>query len=62
MKELRVCLFFFLFKLCSGVILYQDNFMYVIVKDGFRTFNDFLREGLIEYLDVNEQNNALVCT
>ncbi|KAK9129750.1 hypothetical protein Sjap_010237 [Stephania japonica] len=28
---------------------------------GIRTFNDFLRDGLIEYLDVNEQNNALVC-
>uniref|UniRef100_A0A803LIM8 DNA-directed RNA polymerase subunit beta n=1 Tax=Chenopodium quinoa TaxID=63459 RepID=A0A803LIM8_CHEQI len=28
--------------------------------DGVRTFDDFLREGLIEYLDVNEENNALV--
>lgn len=25
-----------------------------------RTFDDFLSDGLIEYLDVNEQNNALV--
>lgn len=31
------------------------------LQDGFRTFNDFLREGLIEYLDVNEENNCLVC-
>ncbi|KAA8519299.1 hypothetical protein F0562_013555 [Nyssa sinensis] len=28
--------------------------------DGVRTFDDFLREGLIEYLDVNEENNALI--
>ena len=25
-----------------------------------KDFNDFLREGLIEYLDVNEQINALI--
>lgn len=27
---------------------------------GVRTFNDFIKEGIIEYLDVNEQNNALI--
>lgn len=27
---------------------------------GLRDFNDFLREGIIEYLDVNEENNALI--
>ena len=27
---------------------------------GLKDFNDFLREGLIEYLDVNEQINALI--
>ncbi|CAI5930828.1 unnamed protein product [Closterium sp. NIES-64] len=30
------------------------------LKDGIRTFDDFLREGLVEYLDVNEENNALI--
>ncbi|KAI3974982.1 hypothetical protein MKX01_005093 [Papaver californicum] len=30
------------------------------LRDGVRTFSDFLHDGLIEYLDVNEQNNALI--
>ncbi|KAL0727866.1 hypothetical protein Bca4012_023959 [Brassica carinata] len=30
------------------------------LQDGVRTFDDFIREGLIEYLDVNEENNALI--
>ncbi|KAL9241333.1 hypothetical protein vseg_015456 [Gypsophila vaccaria] len=30
------------------------------LADGVRTFDDFLREGLIEYLDVNEENNTLI--
>ncbi|KAF5764572.1 putative DNA-directed RNA polymerase [Helianthus annuus] len=30
------------------------------LKDGARNFNGFLREGLIEYLDVNEENNSLI--
>ncbi|CAM8947079.1 unnamed protein product [Rhodiola kirilowii] len=30
------------------------------LSDGAVTFDDFLRDGLIEYLDVNEQNNALI--
>lgn len=30
------------------------------LKDGVRTFDDFIREGLIEYLYVNEENNSLV--
>lgn len=41
--------------LCLFLLL-KDFFL----KDGVRTFHDFLREGLIEYLDVNEENNALV--
>ena len=27
---------------------------------GLKDFNDFLRDGLVEYLDVNEENNALI--
>ncbi|CAH2046368.1 unnamed protein product, partial [Thlaspi arvense] len=30
------------------------------LQDGVRTFDDFIQEGLIEYLDVNEENNALI--
>ncbi|KAL2348967.1 hypothetical protein Fmac_002967 [Flemingia macrophylla] len=30
------------------------------LMDGVRTFDDFLRDGLLEYLDVNEENNALI--
>ncbi|KAK3155785.1 hypothetical protein QOZ80_2AG0098620 [Eleusine coracana subsp. coracana] len=30
------------------------------LRDGIRSFDDFLSDGLIEYLDVNEENNALI--
>ncbi|KAF3619593.1 putative germin-like protein 2-3-like [Capsicum annuum] len=30
------------------------------LRDGVRDFNSFLRDGLIEYLDVNEENNSLI--
>ncbi|KAL5178556.1 DNA-directed RNA polymerase III subunit 2 [Glycine soja] len=30
------------------------------LMDGVCTFDDFLRDGLLEYLDVNEENNALI--
>ncbi|XP_010536382.1 PREDICTED: DNA-directed RNA polymerase III subunit 2 [Tarenaya hassleriana] len=30
------------------------------LQDGVRNFDDFIRDGLIEYLDVNEENNALI--
>ncbi|XP_058110216.1 DNA-directed RNA polymerase III subunit 2 isoform X2 [Magnolia sinica] len=30
------------------------------LQDGVRVFDDFIREGLVEYLDVNEENNALI--
>lgn len=35
-------------------------YLFIFPQDGVRTFDDFLRDGLIEYLDVNEENNALV--
>ncbi|KAL6629677.1 hypothetical protein ACP70R_029442 [Stipagrostis hirtigluma subsp. patula] len=30
------------------------------LRDGIRSFDDFLRDGLVEFLDVNEENNALI--
>lgn len=27
---------------------------------GLKDFQDFLREGILEYLDVNEENNAFI--
>lgn len=30
------------------------------LTQGFRTFEDFLKEGLVEYLDVNEENDCMI--
>ncbi|KAL5712792.1 DNA-directed RNA polymerase [Ranunculus cassubicifolius] len=43
----------------KGVSRIKEHHMQEL-RDGLRTFNDFLHEGLLEYLDVNEQNNALI--
>ncbi|KAL3691016.1 hypothetical protein R1sor_004667 [Riccia sorocarpa] len=43
----------------KGVSRVKEHHMKEL-KDGFRTFEDFLREGLVEYLDVNEENNCLI--
>lgn len=43
----------------KGISRIKDHHMKELL-DGVRTFNDFLREGLIEYLDVNEENNAFI--
>ncbi|KAI4340479.1 hypothetical protein MLD38_025309 [Melastoma candidum] len=43
----------------KGVSRIKDYHMKELL-DGVRTFDDFLREGLVEYLDVNEENNALI--
>lgn len=29
-------------------------------KNGIRSFKDFLKDGLIEFLDVNEENDCLI--
>ncbi|WOH04390.1 hypothetical protein DCAR_0623799 [Daucus carota subsp. sativus] len=43
----------------KGVSRIKEHHMKEL-KDGMRNFDSFLREGLIEYLDVNEENNALI--
>jgi hypothetical protein len=48
--------FLFIWRLLPGPHIRVD----MSIQDGFRTFDDFLREGLVEYLDVNEENNSLV--
>ncbi len=44
---------------CSLPLAYRPPDI-IELTEGFRTFDDFLREGLIEYLDVNEENNSLI--
>ncbi|KAJ8750417.1 hypothetical protein K2173_015556 [Erythroxylum novogranatense] len=43
----------------KGVSRIKEQHM-IELRDGARTFDDFLQEGLIEYLDVNDENNALI--
>lgn len=43
----------------KGVSRIKEHHMKEL-QDGVRNFDSFLREGLIEYLDVNEENNALI--
>lgn len=43
----------------EGISRIKDHHMKEL-RDGVRSFDDFLRDGLIEYLDVNEENNAVV--
>ncbi|KAL3638170.1 DNA-directed RNA polymerase III subunit 2 [Castilleja foliolosa] len=45
----------------KGVSRIKEHHMKEL-KDGVRMFDSFLKEGLIEYLDVNEENNALPLT
>ncbi|XP_012459628.1 DNA-directed RNA polymerase III subunit 2 [Gossypium raimondii] len=43
----------------KGISRIKEHHMKELL-DGVRTFDDFLSDGLIEYLDVNEENNALI--
>ncbi|KAL9274303.1 DNA-directed RNA polymerase III subunit 2-like protein [Drosera capensis] len=43
----------------KGVSRIKDYHMKELME-GVRRFDDFLHDGLIEYLDVNEENNALI--
>ncbi|XP_047167045.1 DNA-directed RNA polymerase III subunit 2 isoform X1 [Vigna umbellata] len=43
----------------KGVSRIKEHHMKELM-DGVRTFDDFLRDGLLEYLDVNEENNTLI--
>ncbi|KAF8737802.1 hypothetical protein HU200_014032 [Digitaria exilis] len=43
----------------NGISRVKEHHMKEL-RDGIRSFDDFLRDGLIEYLDVNEENNALI--
>lgn len=64
MKELQVHVFYSPRFMHTLSYWYKDKdigwLICISLKDGVRTFDDFIREGLIEYLDVNEENNALV--
>ncbi|GMI73185.1 nuclear RNA polymerase C2 [Hibiscus trionum] len=43
----------------KGISRIKEHHMKQLL-DGVQTFNDFLSDGLVEYLDVNEENNALI--
>lgn len=43
----------------KGVSRIKEHHMKEL-RDGVRSFQSFLKDGLIEYLDVNEENNALI--
>lgn len=64
MKELKVSVYVFILKRYRNIEreLFLRILTYMLFQDGVRKFDDFLRDGLIEYLDVNEENNALVCS
>ncbi|XP_044174739.1 DNA-directed RNA polymerase III subunit RPC2-like [Acropora millepora] len=53
----RVCRPYIIVK--NGKPKVQDRHIQELVQ-GFRSFEDFLHEGLVEYLDVNEENDCSV--
>lgn len=53
-------------RVCRPLIVVENgkskvqSFHLKELSNGLRTFDDFLKDGLIEYLDVNEENNSLI--
>ncbi|XP_033741711.1 DNA-directed RNA polymerase III subunit RPC2-like isoform X2 [Pecten maximus] len=53
-------------RLCRPYIIVKEGRPLVKQKhieeltQGFRSFDDFLKEGLVEYLDVNEENDCMI--
>lgn len=53
-------------RVCRPLIIVDDgtprvqDFHLQELKDGLRTWTDFIRDGLIEYLDVNEENDSAI--
>ncbi|KAK3098091.1 hypothetical protein FSP39_016018 [Pinctada imbricata] len=53
-------------RLCRPYIIVKDCHPLVEsrhieeLSQGFRSFDDFLKEGLVEYLDVNEENDCMI--
>ncbi|TFY79941.1 hypothetical protein EWM64_g4074 [Hericium alpestre] len=46
-------------RICRPTII-VENGMPKLLKDGTLEFDDFLRKGLVEYLDVNEENDSYI--
>lgn len=53
-------------RVCRPLIIVEKGIPKITSKhikelsEGIRNFDDFLKEGIIEYLDVNEENNSLI--
>lgn len=53
-------------RVCRPLIIVDDGAPRVMdfhlqeLKDGLRTWTDFIRDGLIEFLDVNEENDSAI--
>ncbi|XP_052245224.1 DNA-directed RNA polymerase III subunit RPC2-like [Dreissena polymorpha] len=53
----RVCRPYIIVTKCKPLVTNQHI---QELNQGFRCFEDFLKEGLVEYLDVNEENDCLI--
>ena len=53
-------------RVCRPLIIVREGVPQITeahvreIVEKIRTFDDLLREGLVEYLDVNEENNSLI--